>query len=103
MRRLLPLAAVLFCLLPAANAAAAADLELAVQDDPVLLTHSYGNHALALDRAQVMGAKRIRVNLRWAYSMPTAQRRARRAPHAVDWDFGDLARLLDEADAHAMK
>jgi hypothetical protein len=103
MRRLLPIAAVLACLLPAAQAAAATDLELAVQDDPVLLTHAYGDSAIALDRAQAMGAKRIRVNLRWAYSMPKSERTAKHAPHAVDWDFSDLARLLAAADAHAMK
>jgi hypothetical protein len=103
MRRLLPIAALLACLLAAAPARAARDLELAVQDDPVLLYHSYGPWALALQRAQDMGAKRIRVNLRWAYSMPAAQRTLERAPRAVSWDFDALQRLLDEAQQHGMR
>ena len=103
MRLLLATAALLACLVVAGPARAASDLELAVQDDPVLLNHSYGPWALALDRAQAMGAKRIRVNLRWAYQMPASQRTARRAPHRVNWDFAALERLLGEATDHGMK
>ena len=103
MRRVLPIAAVLACLIPAASAAASANLELAVQDDPVLLNRSYGDDQLTLDRSVEMGATWVRVNLRWAASMPDAQARARRKPHTVAWDFSRLSRLLDETDARGLK
>src|SRR5215212_6512778 len=104
MRRLLPIsAALLACLIPAAPAAANKNLELAVQDDPVLLTRSWGDDQLALDRAVEMGASWVRVNLRWASSMPDAQAKARRKPHTVAWDFGRLQRLLDSTEARGLK
>jgi hypothetical protein len=103
MRRLLPIAAAFACLLGAAPAEASKHLELAVQDDAVLLTRSYGDHALALDRAGEMGASWVRVNLRWAASMPDAQARAKRKPRVVAWDFDRLSRLLDETEARGLK
>jgi hypothetical protein len=103
MRRLLPIAALLACLLPASDALASKKLELAVQDDPVLLNRSYSDQALALDRAVEMHATWVRVNLRWAHSMPDAQARAKTKPAQVDWDFGRLASLLDATDARGLK
>jgi hypothetical protein len=103
MRRLLPIAALAGCLLTASPAVASKNLELAVQDDPVLLTHSYGDHALALQRTTEMGATWVRVNLRWASSMPSEQARARTKPATVDWDFHELSSLLDETDARGLK
>jgi hypothetical protein len=86
---------------PAAHAAA--DLELAVQDDAVLLTRSYGDSQLALDRTVQMGARRVRVNVRWAASMPAAQARAKRRPKTIVWNFGPLLRLLDDAGARGLR
>jgi hypothetical protein len=103
MRRLLPIAALLACVLPAAPAAASKNLELAVQDDAVLLTRSYGDAQLAFDRATQMGASWVRVNLRWAASMPDAQARAKSKPRSVAWDFGQLERLLAETQARGLK
>ena len=97
MRRVLPIAAVAACLL-AAPAQAAKNLELAVQDDAVLVSRSYSDAQLALERAQAMGAKRIRVNLHWATSMPSAQATAASAPRAVQWDFERVLRLLDDVE-----
>jgi hypothetical protein len=76
--------------LVAAATADARTLELAVQDDPVLLQRDYGDTALALDRAVAMGASRVRVNLRWVDAMPTRD----------TLELGRLERLY--TDAHAL-
>jgi hypothetical protein len=102
MRRLLPIAALLACLVAPAAAPAATNLELAVQDDPVLLNRSWGDDQLALDRAVEMGATWVRVNLRWAASMPDSQAKARHKPHIVAWDFSRLSRLLDQTDGRGL-
>jgi len=86
----------------AAPAHAAAGLELAVQDDAVLLHRAYGDASLALDRTQEMGARRIRVNLAWASAMPVAQSKARRRPRQVAWDFSALERLWAETNARGV-
>jgi hypothetical protein len=101
MRRLLPILAALLGL--AAPASAATPLELAVQDDAVLLHGRWGDPALALDRAAEMGAERLRVNLGWAWSMPTRQARGRYHPEEVAWDFSALERLYEQAAARDIK
>src|SRR5687767_11119906 len=80
-----------------ARAGASADLELAVQDDALLLHRSYGDAALGLERTAAMGARRIRVNLQWSQSMPAEQAAAMQRPEAVDWDFSRLERLYEDA------
>lgn len=99
MRLLLSLLALLAT---AAPASAAAGLELAVQDDAVLLHRSYGDARLALDRTQEMGARRIRVNLAWASAMPAAQAKGRRRPEQVTWDFSSLERLWAETSSRGV-
>jgi hypothetical protein len=103
MRRLLPIAALLACLITASPAAAAKNLELAVQDDAVLLNRHYSDQGLALQRTSELGATWIRVNLRWAASMPDAQARAKRKPRTVAWDFHRLDELLNAAAARGLK
>ena len=93
---ILPLAILLLVAL-AAPARAARPLELAVQDDAVLLYGQWGDPDLALDRAAEMGAERLRVNLGWAWSMPTRQARRKRPPASVAWDFSALERLYERA------
>jgi len=84
------------------RAGAARGLELAVQDDAVLLHRSYGDAALGLRRAGEMGASRIRVNLSWAGSMPAAQAAAATRPGIVAWDFSRLERLYEDAKARGL-
>ena len=95
--RLLPLLLVLLALPAPAHA-----LELGVQDDAVLLHRSYGDPALALDRAVEMGAERVRVNLSWAGSMPSEQAEARRRPEGIFWDFSPLEQLYTDATAKGL-
>lgn len=99
--RLLP-ALALAALATAAPTSAHA-LELAVQDDPVLLHRSYGDTSLAFNRTAAMGAKRIRVNLAWANQMPHAQAAARTRPARIDWNFSELERLYADAAARGLK
>jgi hypothetical protein len=89
--------------LVAAKAAPAPALELAVQDDPVLLTRSYGSAPLALQRAADMGARRVRVNLIWSHGMSAAAAHARTRPKELTWDFTNLERLYSEVTAQGMK
>ena len=103
MRRLLPIAALLACLIAPSPAAAAKNLELAVQDDAVLLNRIYGDADLALQRTTELGATWIRVNLRWAASMPDAQATAKTKPRTVAWDFTRLDTLLRDAEARGLK
>ncbi|HVL95009.1 MAG TPA: hypothetical protein VM266_04045 [Solirubrobacteraceae bacterium] len=102
MRRLTVIATSLAAAALAAPAAAAPGLELAVQDDAVLLHRHYGDADLALDRAAAMGARYVRTNVRWSYSMPLAQAERKTRPARVDWDFSSLARLLDGAAARGL-
>ena len=100
--RLLPTLLLTLLTLTAAAAPARA-LELAVQDDAVLLHRSYSDAALALDRAVEMNAERIRVNLPWAGSMPAAQSKAKTRPAEISWDFSKLERLYEQAAARNLK
>jgi hypothetical protein len=99
--RLLPTLLITLSILAAPAPAHA--LELAVQDDAVLLHRSYGDATLALDRATEMNAERVRVNLAWAGSMPAAQANARKRPAAVQWDFSKLERLYEQATARGLR
>jgi beta-glucosidase/6-phospho-beta-glucosidase/beta-galactosidase len=89
--------AILLAAFLAAPAHAASPLELAVQDDAVLLWRSYSDAGSALDRSREMGAKRIRVNLPWAQSMVDGQASASTRPDAIEWDFSVLERLYEDA------
>ena len=93
MRRVLPIAAVLACLITAAPAAAAAKLELAVQDDAVLLNRVYGDDQLAFDRAVEMGflqdaeyapssGGRVHRHVGWDELAPAGRRQAHATRHA---------------------
>jgi hypothetical protein len=86
-----------------AKVAPAPALELGVQDDPVLLTRSYGSAELALQRAAGMGASRVRVNLVWAHAMSGDAARASKRPGDLTWDFSALERLHAEAGAHGLE
>src|SRR5687768_8560390 len=78
-------------------------IELAVQDDAVLLHRDYGDSALALDRAVEMNAERVRVNLSWAGSMPIEQAESTRRPEGIFWDFSPLEQLYEDATAKGLR
>lgn len=86
-----------------AKAAPSPALELGVQDDPVLLTRSYGDAGLALARAADMGASRLRVNLVWAHAMSQQAAAAPRRPADLTWDFSNLERLHADAARHGLE
>ena len=102
----LPSAVALLCAAAAAvlpaPAHASAGMELALQDDPVFL-HGLGmSQARALDNAQRLGAKRIRVNVLWTHLMPIGAS-SRKAPRSPFYDFGPLDQLQSEAAKRHIK
>jgi hypothetical protein len=72
-----------------------------VQDDHVFLGH-YGSRDKAFALAGRLHARRIRVMVQWSKTLG-AQANLRRAPRIPRWDFGELDRLLDAADANGMR
>ncbi len=75
------------------SARAAAGMELALQDDPVFVHQHWYGRERALDRAQALGATRIRVNVLWARVLVSGAE-ARRAPAARPvYDFSAIDAL----------
>src|SRR5215211_1677993 len=88
-RRLLLAALLAFaCVLALApRAHGAANMEVAVQDDPLFVGNNYYGRTKGLRHARQLGATRIRVNLSWTSVMPAKQARARKKPRNVRWNF----------------
>jgi hypothetical protein len=87
---LVALSFALLALTPA-SAPAAPDMEIAVQDDAVLVGRLYYNRDRALDQIREMGATRIRVNLTWTEVLGAKQSRRAHQPHSLvyHWDKYD--------------
>ncbi len=89
MRRLL-LAALLasaYALAIVPGAHGAANMEVAVQDDPLFVLNEYYGRNKGLAHARQLGATRIRVNLSWTSVISRRQARARRKPSPVKYDW----------------
>jgi hypothetical protein len=87
----------------ASRAEAAPGMEIALQDDAVLLQHRYYDSGRALTQLADLGVTRIRTNLLWAYTMPAAEARRRTQPRRVDYDFSAFDRLIASAAAHGIR
>jgi len=97
MRPLIALLTACAFLLPLAlapSAQAAANMEVAVQDDPLFVGDDYYGRAKGLQHARQLGATRIRVNLSWTSVMPGSQARARRKPKSIKWNFASYDQLV---------
>src|SRR4051794_4611209 len=70
-------------LLEPASSPAAPDMEIAVQDDAVLVARLYYDQGRALDQARDMGATRVRVNLGWTEVLGRKQSASRRQPRRI--------------------
>lgn len=92
------------CLVAAGDARAARGMELAIQDDQLFVQ---GNPRFDGDRpfeyARALGVTRIRVNLLWAYTMPSRQYTARNKPSTVTYDVSEYDRLIDRAAQHGIR
>lgn len=90
-------AAVLVGLLATAGSAQAArGMEIALQDDGVLINRQYSDPGVVLERAEQMGVTRIRVNVLWA-RVVGRQARRRSAPATVNYNWGPYDTLIDAA------
>ena len=87
-------------LLPLASAApssAAPDMEIAVQDDAVLVGRLYYDRDRALDQIRDMGATRVRVNLSWTEVLGQAQSKRRHQPHRLVYHWHPYDALVGAA------
>jgi Cellulase (glycosyl hydrolase family 5) len=86
------------------DARAARGMELAIQDDSLFVQGNKrfrGNKAF--DYVQQLGVTRIRVNLLWAYTMPSRQYNARRKPATINYNFSQIDQLIDRAAANGIR
>lgn len=84
------------------GAQAAADLEIGLQDDFVLVTDQYYGRERALTKAQQLGVSHIRVNVLWAAVTGSAANRRSR-PSRVNYDFTAYDGLVTAARAKGME
>jgi hypothetical protein len=98
-KTLLALAVALLATLGAASSASAArNMEIAIQDDSVMVHGLYYNRTKALARARQLEVTRIRANVGWA-SVLGRQARYRHSPKKPKWDFSRWDFLVDEANS----
>lgn len=110
-RRLkLTIVTALLCgLLPAlapSGASAARGMEIAVQDDSAFVTElgDVGDRVTALDLARGLQASYVRANVNWNYVIDVGkQKRARREPKHIVYNWTGYDALIAEASARGMK
>jgi hypothetical protein len=88
-------------LLPA-GAEAARGMEVAVQDDQVLVQRVYYDRDAALDHAFDLRATRIRVNVRWATAAAKGSKR-KKPPRKITYDFRRWDDLIAAAGSRGIK
>jgi hypothetical protein len=77
-------------------------MEIALQDDAVLVTDEYYGRERGLDKAKQMGVTHIRVNVLWAAVVgSSANRRSR--PSTVNYDFTAYDQLVTAARARGLQ
>src|SRR3954452_5654795 len=93
----------LLALLQPAPSSAAPDIEIAVQDDAVLVGRLYYDRERALSQLQELGVNRIRINLAWTEVLERSQSGRRHQPGSVvyHWDKYDAA--VNAALAHGIR
>jgi hypothetical protein len=91
--------ALMLAVVPSANAAKG--MEVAVQDDPVLLQGLYSTPSAGLTLAAGLHATWIRVNVQWAYVVGRAAKK-RKAPSHVHYNWSGYDNLLHSASARGM-
>jgi Cellulase (glycosyl hydrolase family 5) len=79
-------------------------MELAIQDDALFVQ---GRKGWGGDRpyeyARALGVTRIRVNLLWAWTMPSNQSGARNKPQTIYYQFAQIDELIDRAAEHGIR
>jgi hypothetical protein len=85
-----------------ARAHAAAGMEIALQDDAVFVDQRWMERETALDHAEDLNTRRIRVNVMWARSL-TAHATSRHEPDTVSYDFSKIDALQEAAARRGIK
>jgi uncharacterized membrane protein YgcG len=85
-----------------ATAQAAPYMDMAVQDDAVLLVRYYGSVPKALSLSSQLKANRIRVNVTWSYVVGKAKKK-RKAPKRIRYNWTGYDALLRKASARGMR
>ena len=94
--------AAFFALIPASEALAARGMEVAIQDDQVLVNRVYYDRDKALGQAEDLQVSRIRVNLRWASAVGSSINRRKR-PKRIRYDWRRWDDLIAAAGARGIK
>src|SRR3954463_9649935 len=84
------------------QARAARHMELALQDDAVLLQKLYYNQDLALQQIRALGVRHIRANLLWTRVLPGWQTNRRTQPRHLFYDWSQYDQLIDAANRYGM-
>jgi hypothetical protein len=102
-RFLLPaLVALTFLALPASSPAAP-DMEIAVQDDAVLVGGYYYTRDRAFDQIRDMGATRVRANLTWTEVLGSRQSKRRYQPKNLRYNWKKYDAFVNAALAHGLR
>jgi Cellulase (glycosyl hydrolase family 5) len=101
-RLLLPLLALAAAIVPAASASAAPNMEVAVQDDAVLLQQRYFNRDQAFNLMRPMNATRVRFNAIWV-TLNGAQASQTTRPANPTYDFSAMDSAIAAARARGLK
>jgi hypothetical protein len=96
------LAAAVAALASAPAAHAARGMEVALQDDAVLLHHAYYDSNVAMRQIHELGVDHIRTNLLWANVMPGYEANSRTQPALVHYDFSQFDQLIGAASAYGI-
>lgn len=97
------LAALIAALAAAPQARAAKGMEVALEDDAVLVNQAYFNREQALDKFQELNVTRVRINLVWTSVLIPSQKNASKAPSKPTYDFAKYDAAIDAILARGMK
>jgi hypothetical protein len=89
--------------LPPAPAPAAPDMEIAVQDDAVLVGRLYYDRDRALDQIRDMGGNRIRINMTWTEVLGSRQSKRRYQPHSIVYHWAKYDSAVNAALARGIR
>ena len=105
----MPMRSTLLCVLTLVSvlglqtpALAAHGMEVAVQDDAVLMGRLYGSASKTLGLVSKLRATRIRVNVSWSYVVGSAARR-RTAPRRITYNWTGFDALIRSAAARGIR
>jgi hypothetical protein len=105
----MPLRSKLICLLTlglalgvGASAHAATGMEVAVQDDAVLMNRLYGSVPKTLKQVSQLKASRIRVNVVWSYVVGSAKKK-RKAPKHIRYNWTGYDALIRKATPRGIR